>query len=169
MRHRVYGSKLGRNTKDRTALFKSLVQALFIHGTITTTETKAKAIKGLVDKIINLAKSKNTQYLLQTFLAPKPLQERLVKDIVPKVSGRTSGYTSIIRVNSRVGDNTRMVRMSIIGAEELEPIKKESRIKSQESIEKPKKSVEEKAKTKSVEIKTEIKKPVAKKGKKSSH
>lgn len=90
MRHRVYGKKLGRNKNERTALFKNLVRELLLHGTITTSETKAKAIKGLVDKIINLTKSKNT---------------------------RKSGYTQLVRLGTRLGDQAMMVKMSLIGAE----------------------------------------------------
>ncbi len=124
MRHRVYGKKLGRNKNERTALFKSLVQELFLHGTITTSEAKAKAVKGLVDKIINLAKSKNTHRLLQAYFSNKLLQERLVKEIAPKMENRTSGYTSLVRMGTRAGDQTMMVRMSLIGAEELKPLEK---------------------------------------------
>lgn len=123
MRHRVYGKKLGRNKNERSALFKSLVQELFLHGSITTTKSKAKAVKGLVDKIINLAKNKNTQRLLQTYLN-KDLQERLIKQIIPKLENRVSGYTGLVRIGVRSGDQTMMVKMSLIGAEELKPLTK---------------------------------------------
>lgn len=122
MRHRIYGKHLGRDKDQRDNLFKGLVQALLTHGTITTSESKAKATKGLVDKVINLAKQKRTQGRLQSFLTDKNLQERLIKEIVPKLGTRTSGYTSLIRVGSRLGDQTMMVKMSLIGAEELKPL-----------------------------------------------
>lgn len=86
MRHRVYGKKLGRNKNERTRLFKSLVSSLLTHGTITTSESKAKAIKGLVDKIINSTKSKGA---------------------------RKSGYTQLVRLGTRLGDQTMMVKMSL--------------------------------------------------------
>lgn len=124
MRHRIYGKKLGRNKNERSALFKSLVQELVLHGTITTTEPKAKAIKGLVDKIINLAKSKNSQRLLQAYFSNKLLQERLIKEIAPKLKNRTSGYTSMIRMGVREGDSATLVKMSIIGMEEMKPVEK---------------------------------------------
>ena len=138
MRHRVYGKKLGRNKNERTALFKSLVQELFLHGTITTSESKAKAIKGLVDKIINLAKSKNTQRLLQAYFSNKDLQERLVKEIVPKLESRSSGYTSLMRMGVREGDRTTLIKMSIIGNEELKPLeKKEVKTETKKEEKKP--------------------------------
>lgn len=89
MRHKVYGKKLGRTKNERTALFKALVQQLLLHGTLTTTEAKAKAIKGLVDKIINSTKKKDA---------------------------RKSGYTKLVRLGTRPGDQTMMVKMSLIGA-----------------------------------------------------
>ena len=136
MRHRVYGRHFGRNKNERTSLFRSLVNSLFTYGTIETSESKAKAIKGLVDKIINLAKTKSTQHLLQAFFANNSLKERLIKEVAPKFSNRQSGYTSLVRLGSRQGDRTVVVRMSLIGSEKMEPMKKESRVKSQESSKK---------------------------------
>ena len=107
MRHRVYGRHLGRNKDERDRLFKGLVSQLLLHGTIKTSEAKAKAIKGLVDKIINLAKKKK--------LSEKNLQERLIKEVLPKLGDRTSGYTSLVRLGTRLGDQTMMVKMSLIG------------------------------------------------------
>lgn len=109
MRHRVYGKHLGRNKNQRQALFKSLVHSLFLHGTIHTSLAKAKAISGLVDKIINTAKKyPKTQAL----------------EFISKLGSKTSGYTSIVKMGTRLGDQTMMVRMSLIGAEELKPVEK---------------------------------------------
>ena len=116
MRHRVYGKKLGRNKNQRSGLFKSLVQSLFTYGTIETSEAKAKAIKGMVDKIINLAKDKKIYSL------------GLTKDSLAKLGNRTSGYTSLVKLGTRLGDQTMMVRMSLIGAGELKPIEKKKEI-----------------------------------------
>lgn len=147
MRHRVYGKKLGLNKNERTALFKNLVQELVLHGTITTSESKVKAIKGLVDKIINLAKNKNAEKLLQVYFSNKLLQERLVKEIAPKLQGKTSGYTSTMRMGVREGDRTTMVKMSIIGNENLKPLEKVTGNRLQETVKKTE----------------EVKKPIAKK------
>lgn len=129
MRHRVYGKHLSKNKDERDRLFKNLIRSLFTYGTIKTSWAKAKAIKGLVDRVINLAKEKKTQPQVQSFLTDKNLQERLIKEIVPKLAGRTSGYTSMVQVGLRLGDQTMMVRMSLIGAEELRPnVKEEKKI-----------------------------------------
>ncbi|MBI2338000.1 50S ribosomal protein L17 [Candidatus Daviesbacteria bacterium] len=138
MRHRVYGKHLGRNKDERDNLFKGLAQALFTHGTIQTSQSRAKAIKGLVDKIINLAKDKKQTNKLQSVLTNKILRERLVTEIAPKMDNRTSGYTRVVRMGTRSGDQTTMVRMSLIGAEELKPIKKEvskeEKVKTSDSV-----------------------------------
>lgn len=107
MRHKVYGKHLGRDKDQRATLFKGLVQQLFIHGSIQTSEAKAKAIKGLVDKVINLAKNK------------KIYRFGLTKEILPKLGSRTSGYTSLVKLGTRLGDQAMMVKMSLIGAERL--------------------------------------------------
>lgn len=124
MRHRIYGKHLGRDKDTRKTLFKGLVQALLTHGTIETSEAKAKSIKGLVDKVINLAKAKNSQLHLQSFLSDKNTRERLIKEVVPKLGNKTSGYTSLVKMGRRLGDQTMIVKMSLIGAEELKPIEK---------------------------------------------
>lgn len=157
MRHRVYGKHLGRNKDERDNLFKGLAQALLTHGTIQTSETKAKAIKGLVDKIINLAKGKNTDRQLQSFVSDKNLRRRLVSEIVPKLGTRTSGYTRTVRIGTRPGDQTMMVKMSLIGAEELKPMEKESRIKNQGSSKKPEKPKSKVAVVSKKLVKTETK------------
>ena len=127
MRHRVYGKHLGRNKDPRKNLFKGLMYALFSYGTIQISETKAKAIKGLVDKVINFAKEKNIQNL-QSYISDKDLRERLVKEISPKAGNRTSGYTRLVKLGTRIGDQTTMVKMSLIGAEELKPLEKVSKV-----------------------------------------
>jgi len=104
LRHRVYGKHLGRNKNSRKALFTGLVRSLFSHGTIQTSLAKAKAISGLVDKIINKAKKYPKTNTLK---------------FIPKLGTRTSGYTSITKLGTRLGDQTMMVKMSLIGAEEL--------------------------------------------------
>jgi large subunit ribosomal protein L17 len=114
VRHRVYGKHLGRDKNQRTALFKSLVGALILHGSIETTETKAKAIKGLVDKIITQAKSKSNRDLVTAFLTQKTIQDQLFKVVVPGVSNRNSGYTSTVKLGRRLGDNAMKVRMSLL-------------------------------------------------------
>jgi large subunit ribosomal protein L17 len=114
VRHRVYGKKLGRNKNQRTALFRNLVRSLILSGQIETTEAKAKAIKGTVDKIINQAKSPATRNLISQYLVEKAVAEKLVKELVPQLKSRNSGYTSIIKLSKRLGDDATLVKMSLL-------------------------------------------------------
>lgn len=165
MRHKVYGKKLGRNNDERDVLFKSLVHNLFSYGTIETTEAKAKSVKGLIDKIINLAKSKTSQRMIQGYFNNRSLEERLVKDLLPKMQSRTSGYTSLIRVGRRPGDNTMVVRMSLIGSEELKPIVK-VKVDHKKEPKKTELKIEEiKPVKKEVKVKKAVKKVVGRKSK----
>ena len=58
MRKRIFGRRLKRDTNERKALFRSLIHGLILHGKISTTEAKAKAIRGDVDKLITIAKTR---------------------------------------------------------------------------------------------------------------
>ena len=106
------------------------MQSLILSGSIQTTEAKAKAIKPTVDKIINQAKNKNTQRLLQQFLVAKPIRDRLIKDIAPALKDRTSGYTSVVKLGSRLGDGAMMVRMNLLVSEQ-------GKVKSEKSAKTP--------------------------------
>lgn len=119
MRHNVYGRHLGRTKNERTALFKNLIQSLFLHDQIKTTEAKAKAIKGLVDKIINQAKKSKNRDLISEFVIKKEAAEKLYSDLSSRFKGRTSGYTKMIRLGRRQGDNSMQVVLSLV--EEVKP------------------------------------------------
>jgi len=123
VRHNVYGRKLGRNKNERTALFRNLVQSLFLEEKIVTSEAKAKAIKGTVDQLITQAKSPATRRLVNQFITAKKTQEKLVKELLPRMKGRSSGYTSVVRLGRRPGDDTSMVQMSLI-LEEVSTVSK---------------------------------------------
>lgn len=122
MRHKVYGKHLGRDKNQRTALFKSLVRSLVIHEKIETTESKAKAVKGLVDKLVTQAKSPTTKRLVAQFLTDKQIHEKFMNDITPRLSNRTSGYTSVVKLGRRAGDGAMIVSMSLL-VEKSKPVK----------------------------------------------
>ena len=133
MRHRVYGKHLGRTKNERASLFKNLIGSLILNGSIQTTEAKSKAIKALTDKIINQAKGKNTKRLVEQFLTQRSIEEKLLQEVVPGLSGRNSGYTSIIKLGPRLGDGAMMVRMSLL-MEEPKQEKKASKKKEVKTI-----------------------------------
>lgn len=131
MRHNIFGRKLNRDIKSRQTLFKNLIISLIDKERIETTEARAKAIRGLVDKLINKAKTKTkeAQINIQAFLGNKSAVEKLVNSIAPRFSGRTSGFTRIIRLDNRKGDNAPMVQLEFVEQQEKSPMVKEKTLK----------------------------------------
>ncbi len=121
MRHRVYGKHLGRNKNQRTALFKGLLRSLILEEAIVTSETKAKAVRGLFDRLV--VKSKNgsqaDRNVLAASLAQKEVIKKLIEEITPRYKNRASGFTRLVRMGARSGDGTMMVRMSLAEGEEV--------------------------------------------------
>ena len=116
MRHRNAGFKLGRVTAHRWALFRNLLVALFRHERIQTTEAKAKAMRGLADQMITLAKRDNLHTRRQV-LAMVPDAEvvgQLFGTIAPRFGDRNGGYTRIIKAGRRPGDNAPMVLLELM-------------------------------------------------------
>jgi len=128
MRHRVFGRKLGRDVKSRKALFKNLINALIEHQEIKTTEAKAKAIKGLVDKFVSRAKKKDlhSRRLVFSFLQNQKMVNKLFEEIAPRFRHRSSGFTRIIKLGRRKGDAAMVVKMEFVEGEEM---KEESKSK----------------------------------------
>ncbi len=116
MRHRIKGKKLSRNSSQRKALFKSLINALVIHGEIKTTENKAKAIRSLVDKLINKGKRGTFQArrLIGAFLQNKTAVDKIVDELSPIYKNRAGGFTKIIRLKRRRGDDAMIVKLELV-------------------------------------------------------
>jgi len=110
MRKKVFGRKLKRDSNARRALFRNLVSSLILKERIQTTEAKAKAIKGDVDKLITKVKKKKEVRGLLPDLFPHAL-DKLISDIAPRFKDRSGGYTRILRIGKRFGDDASMVLM----------------------------------------------------------
>ena len=116
MRHRKAGFKLGRTTSHRWALFRNLLVALFRHERIRTTEAKAKAVRGLADHMVTLAKQ-DTLHARRQVLSMVPDTEvvgRLFSTIAPRFGDRNGGYTRIIKQGVRPGDAAPMVLLELM-------------------------------------------------------
>ena len=116
MRHRKDGYKLGRLTQHRWALFRNLLTGLFRHERIETTEAKAKAVRGLADHIVTLAKRDNLHARRQVLsLVPdSEVVGRIFDTIVARFGDRHGGYTRIIRTGVRRGDAAPMVLLELV-------------------------------------------------------
>lgn len=123
MRHYKKGRKLGTDASHTRAMKKSLVGALFLNDRIKTVDARAKEIRGDVDKIITWAKKGD---LHSRRLAIAALGDKeLVREIFEKVeqgmfADRQGGYTRIMKLGNRKGDNAPMVVMELV----TEPVKK---------------------------------------------
>ncbi len=116
MRHGRAGFKLGRVTAHRWALFRNLLVALFRHERITTTVAKAKAIRGLADHMVTLAKQDNLHARRQVLvLVPDPVVvKKLFDTVAARSSDRNGGYTRILRAGTRPGDRAPMAILELV-------------------------------------------------------
>ena len=108
--------KLGRNSGNRKALFRSFLGALIKQGRIETTITKAKEISKHVAKLITIAKAGdlNARRLVNEVLVDEVATKKLVDEIAPKYKDRNGGYTRIYRLAPRRGDAAEMAIIELI-------------------------------------------------------
>ena len=105
MRHGRAGYKLGRVTSHRWALFRNLLVALFRHERITTTVAKAKAVRGLADHMVTLAKRDilHARRQVLAMVPDAPVVKKLFDTIAARFADRHGGYTRILRAGTRPG------------------------------------------------------------------
>ena len=158
MRHNKKGRKLGTDWSHTKAMKRSLVKALFLNDRIKTVESRAKEIRPDVDKIITWAK-KGDLHSRRLAIAALGNDKELVREIFEKVeqglfADRQGGYTRIMKLGFRKGDNAPMVIMELVTepvAKKAEkPAAKKAAPKKVEAVEEPKaeeaaEAVEEKA------------------------
>lgn len=116
MRHRKRGRQLGRQTKHRWALFRSLVTALLEHDRIETTDAKAKEIRSFTDQMITLGKSGTlaARRRALSFLRQKAVVSKLFDETAGRFADRAGGYTRITKTRRRVGDGAEMVAIELV-------------------------------------------------------
>ncbi|GIX06199.1 MAG: 50S ribosomal protein L17 [Candidatus Poribacteria bacterium] len=113
MYHRKHLKKLGRTSAHREALFRNQATELFRHGRIRTTLPKAKALRPVVEKMITAAKhahqdpSKGVhkRRLVAKMIRDRKVLQKLFNEIAPRYAERPGGYTRIIKLGHRLGDN----------------------------------------------------------------
>lgn len=134
MRHRVAGKKLARSRSHRKALFRNLLSALILHGEIKTTESKAKATRRLFDRLVSKGKSGtlHARRIVAAFLNNKKAVNKLVDEIAPKFKDRPGGFTRMIRLGRRRGDDAMMVKLELVEKPETEEKPVEKKVKKKE-------------------------------------
>lgn len=115
-RHGYKGKKFGRERDQRRALIKGLAESLVIHETIETTLPKAKAVASYTEKLITKAKKGGLHNRRQIISSLSTLEaaHKLVDELAPKLSARTSGHLRIVRTEMRRGDNAQLARVSFV-------------------------------------------------------
>jgi large subunit ribosomal protein L17 len=118
MRHRNSGRQLSRNSSHRHALLRNMATSLLRHETIRTTVPKAKELRRVVEPLITLAKvdSLAKRRLAYARLRDVSIVEKLFVDLGPRFKARAGGYTRILKMEPRPGDNADMALMQLVDA-----------------------------------------------------
>jgi len=121
MRHGKKFNHLSRPAAHRKALLANLAKALILHKRIHTTLAKAKALRKSIEPILTKVKNDTTharRVVFSYFQDKVPVKE-LFNDIAPKIANRPGGYTRIIRLGNRLGDNAEMCMIELVDYNEL--------------------------------------------------
>lgn len=157
MRHGKKVNHLSRTSSHRKAMLANMACSLIEHKRINTTIAKAKALKKFVEPLITKSKSDTTHSRRMVFksLRSKQGAAELFRDVAPKIADRPGGYTRIIKLGSRLGDNAEMAMIELVDFNEL---LLESKAPKKKSRRRGKKKTEAVVETAEVieEVKTEV-------------
>jgi large subunit ribosomal protein L17 len=121
MRHGDKVKNLGRKKAHREALLSNLACQLIQHKRIVTTTAKAKALRGYVEPLITKGKENTTHQrrVVFSYLQDKEAIKELFGTVADKVGGRPGGYTRIIKLGARVGDNAETAMIELVDFNEI--------------------------------------------------
>lgn len=116
MRHRARVSTFGRKTGPRKALIRGLVESLVEHGRIKTTLAKAKELRRHVERAVTVGKRQtlNSQRVLLSRYPNQKTVSTIMKDLAPRFQERNGGYTRILKLGNRPGDNAEMAYIEFV-------------------------------------------------------
>ncbi len=116
MKHRIAGRRLDRTTEHRTAMFRNMVTSLIRHERIETTVPKAKELKRIADKVITAAKrgTPHARRLVNRDIRDVEVLVKLFGPVAEQFKSRPGGYTRIVRVGRRAGDNAEMAVIELV-------------------------------------------------------
>lgn len=121
MRHNKSFNHLGRKSAHRKAMLSNLASSLIMHKRIETTTAKAKALKRYIEPLITRSKEDTThsRRMVFSYLQDKEAVTELFREVSTRVADRPGGYTRIIRLGTRQGDNAEMCMMELVDFNEL--------------------------------------------------
>ena len=116
MRHGKKVNHLGRTNSHRKAMLGNMATSLILHKRISTTLAKAKALRVYVEPILTKSKDDTThsRRTVFSYLQDKDAVSILFRDIAPKIADRPGGYTRIIKMENRLGDNAEMAMIELV-------------------------------------------------------
>jgi large subunit ribosomal protein L17 len=136
MRHRKSGRRLGRNSSHRKAMYRNMVTSLMVHGQIKTTEAKAKELRRIADRVITMgsqvplsaleglsgdelkaASARRLHFIRRArrWVNDKDALERLFGEYAERYNKRPGGYTRVLKVGFRPGDDAPMALIELVG------------------------------------------------------
>jgi large subunit ribosomal protein L17 len=163
MRHHLSGRQLSRNAPHRHALLRSLSVSLLRHETIRTTIPKAKELRRVVEPLITLGKedSEPNRRLAFARLRDSEIVTKLFETIGPRFKARPGGYTRILHMAPRPGDNAPMALMQLVERSAPEAVEASPEDKKAKKADKPKvDQAEKKAKSEAKKVKEKAAKAV---------
>jgi large subunit ribosomal protein L17 len=121
MRHRKKNNHLSRTSSHRRAMLSNMATSLILHKRITTTLAKAKALRSYVEPIITRSKEDTThsRRMVFSYLQSKDAVTELFREISTKVAERPGGYTRIVKMGNRLGDNADMCLIELVDYNDL--------------------------------------------------
>lgn len=116
MRHNKSGRRLGRTTSHRVAMFRNMITSFLNHERITTTDAKAKELRSIADKMITLGKrgDLHAMRLAAAYIREKSVVTKLFTTIAPRYTDRPGGYTRIVKLGLRPGDNAQLSMIELV-------------------------------------------------------
>lgn len=116
MRHRKGFNHLGRTSAHRKAMLSNMASSLILHKRITTTSAKAKALRTYVEPLITKSKNDTThsRRVVFSYLKNKYAVSELFREVSPKIVERPGGYTRILKLGNRLGDNAEMCIIELV-------------------------------------------------------
>jgi large subunit ribosomal protein L17 len=132
MRHGKKVNHLGRKTAHRRAMLANMACSLIEHKRINTTVAKAKALKGFVEPLITKSKDDTThnRRIVMARLRQKDAVTELFREVAVKIGDRPGGYTRIIKLGNRLGDNADMAMIELVDYNEVYNAGKATKSKS---------------------------------------
>ncbi|APS37658.1 MULTISPECIES: 50S ribosomal protein L17 [Salegentibacter] len=132
MRHGKKTNHLGRKTAHRKSMLANMACSLIEHKRINTTVAKAKALKVFVEPLVTKSKEDTThnRRLVFSKLRQKEAVAELFREVAPKVGDRPGGYTRVIKLGNRLGDNADMALIELVDYNETYKLGKTEKKKS---------------------------------------